>query len=225
MLFRCQCILYHHPLVLIGSSPTQATTDVPASFFGTELARAYPEAKVIILNREREKWYQSCMSSIHAAFTSISILDKLLIMLFDPTLRQFAMFMHKINTQVQGFDWPEKEKALAFYDRYYSEWRREIPRERILEYRVQDGWGPLCKHLGVPVPMVEVGGRMVEAEFPRLNDGASLRAAGKIKMRAMRKRVFWRLAGWMQTLGFLGLLSYVLFSTEAGKSVGFPGWS
>lgn len=165
------------------------------------------------------------MASIHAAFTSITILDKLLIMIFDPTLRQFGMFMHKVNTQVQGFEWPEKDKALAFYDHYYNEWRREIPKDRILEYQVQDGWGPLCKHLGVPVPMVEVGGKMVEAEFPRLNDGASMRAAAKIKTRAMRKRVLWKLAGWVQTVGFLGLLTYVLFSKKTGSYTGFSGWS
>jgi hypothetical protein len=195
----------------------QASTDVPASFFGTELAHAYPEAKVVILNREREKWYESCMTSIHAAFASLTLFNKILIILFDPSLRQFGMFMHKVNTQVQGFDWPEKDKALAFYDGYYREWRREIPSERILEYRVQDGWGPLCKHLGIPVPMVEVGGRMVKAEFPRLNDGASMRAAAGIKMRAMRKRVFWKLVGWVQSVGFLGLLGYVLYRSAPFK--------
>ena len=135
----------------------QATTDVPAAFFGTELALAYPEAKVIILNRERDKWYESCMTSIHATFSSLSLSNKLLVILFDPTLRQIGMFMHKVDKMVLGFDWPEKEKAFAFYDHYYDEWRREIPSERVLEYRVQDGWGPLCKHLGVPVPVVEVG--------------------------------------------------------------------
>lgn len=152
------------------------------------------------------------MASIHAAFSSLTLFNKLLIILFDPTLRRFGMFMHKVDSEVQRFAWPEREKALAFYDAHYAEWRREIPRERVLEYKVQDGWGPLCEHLGVPVPMVEVDGRMVEEEFPRLNDGASMRAAAGIKMRAMRRRVFWRLAGWVQTAGFLGLLVYVLYS-------------
>lgn len=200
----------------------QATTDVPASFFGTELARAYPEAKVIILNREREKWYASCMASIHAAFASLSFFNKLLIILFDPQLRQFGMFMHKINTQVQRFTWPEREKALAFFDAHYAEWRREIPRERVLEYSVQDGWGPLCEHLGVPVPMVEVGGRMVEPEFPRLNDGASMREAARIKMAAMRRRVFWRLVRWLQTVGFVGLLLYYVSYLYGMRPRGYP---
>lgn len=121
------------------------------------------------------------------------------------------MFVHKVDTQVQRCAWPEKEKVLAFYHHYYNEWRREIPRERVLEYSVQDGWGPLCEHLGVPVPMTEVGGRMVEAEFPRLNDGASMRAAAGMKMRAMRRRVFWRVLGWVQLVALLWLLAYILY--------------
>lgn len=169
----------------------------------------------MILNREREKWYDSCMASIHAAFASLTVLNKLLIVLFDPTLRQFGMFMHKVDTQVLGFRWPEREKALAFFDAHYAEWRREIPAERMLEYSVKDGWAPLCEHLGVPVPMVEVGGRMVEAEFPRLNDGASMRKAAGIKMAAMRRRVFWRVFGWVRTVGFVALLVYVLYSKRA----------
>ncbi|PKS07154.1 hypothetical protein jhhlp_005754 [Lomentospora prolificans] len=197
----------------------QATTDVPASFFGTELAAAYPEAKVIILNREREKWYESCLSSIHAAFSSLSLFDKMLIVLFDPTLREFGMFMHKINTQVQGFQWPEKAKALAFFDRYYSEWRTKIPRDRVLEYRVQDGWGPLCEHLGVPVPTVVVDEQVVEAPFPRLNDGASMRAAAQIKMRQMRGRVFRRLAGWAQTAVLVLLVAHVWYTRRSNHGV------
>nr|RBQ83151.1 hypothetical protein FVER53263_06011 [Fusarium verticillioides] len=34
----------------------QAVCDVPAAFFGPELAELYPEAKVIIMNRDPEKW-------------------------------------------------------------------------------------------------------------------------------------------------------------------------
>ena len=52
---------------------------------------------------------------------------------------------------------------------------------------------------------------MLEAEFPRMNDGASMRAAAGIKMRAMSNRVFWKLVGWVQTMGFLGLLAYILY--------------
>lgn len=35
-----------------------------------------------------------------------------------------------------------------------------VPKERLLEWYVEDGWGPLCKFLGKPVP---------DADFPRAN--------------------------------------------------------
>jgi hypothetical protein len=42
--------------------------------------------------------------------------------------------------------------------------RRLVPRERLLEYNVKEGWEPLCKFLGKGVP---------KGDFTRLNDGPS----------------------------------------------------
>lgn len=63
---------------------------------------------------------------------------------------------------------------MAWFEAQYRAFRDAIPAERRLEFRVQDGWGPLCEHLGVPVPMVEdeATGELVEAPFPRINDRA-----------------------------------------------------
>ncbi|KKA31085.1 hypothetical protein TD95_001794 [Thielaviopsis punctulata] len=197
---------------LLGSY--QAITDVPGSFFGVELAAAYPEAKIIILNRDPEKWYESCLSSIHAAFSSISALDKLLILTLDPPLRTFAMFMHKVNTVCQAFSWPERDKALAFYNRHYAEYRSDIATvspdgsPRVLEYTVKDGWAPLCAHLNLPVPLDVVDGKMVERPFPRLNDSSSYAKAAVVKMRAMRKRVLWRVLGFLQKAALVGFVGY-----------------
>ena len=40
-----------------------------------------------------------------------------------------------------------------------------VPPERLLIYSVQEGWGPLCKMLDVPV---------LEEAFPRVNDGKAM---------------------------------------------------
>ncbi|KAJ6537629.1 hypothetical protein B0H19DRAFT_1382382 [Mycena capillaripes] len=53
------------------------------------------------------------------------------------------------------------EKAKARYVAYYDEVRRMVPEERLLEYRVGEGWEPLCKFLGKPIP---------EEPFPKTND-------------------------------------------------------
>ena len=48
-----------------------------------------------------------------------------------------------------------------------------IPANQLLVYEVKEGWGPLCKFLGVPVPA---------GDFPRTNDRAEFwdRVSGKI---------------------------------------------
>ncbi|KAG6007302.1 hypothetical protein E4U21_006112, partial [Claviceps maximensis] len=41
----------------------QACVDLPSALFTLELAAAYPEAKVVLLNRDPEQWYESVLGS------------------------------------------------------------------------------------------------------------------------------------------------------------------
>jgi len=45
--------------------------------------------------------------------------------------------------------------------------RATVPPERLVDYTAGDGWEPLCKALGVPVP---------DAPFPHVNSTADFRA-------------------------------------------------
>jgi hypothetical protein len=40
--------------------------------------------------------------------------------------------------------------------------RKLVPPERLLEWKIEDGWAPLCKFLGKPVPK--------NTPFPRANN-------------------------------------------------------
>lgn len=44
--------------------------------------------------------------------------------------------------------------------------RKVVPKDRLLEWQVTEGWEPLCQFLEKPVP---------DAPFPRINEGAMLR--------------------------------------------------
>ena len=59
------------------------------------------------------------------------------------------------------FDGDFKKNARSSYERHYAHVRSLVPKDRLLEYHVQDGWEPLCKFLHVDHP---------EIEFPRGND-------------------------------------------------------
>ncbi|KAH6604324.1 hypothetical protein Trco_007770 [Trichoderma cornu-damae] len=159
----------------------RACVDVPPALFGVELAAAYPEAKVIVLSREPEKWYDSVLESIMAAMQPQSLrvkLEMLFCFALDPATRAFAGFGRAMSGLAMRYDHrTEKDRAIAWFTGMYRRFRDEIPEARRLEYRVQDGWGPLCAYLEVPVPTVRDAetGRMVEAPFPHVNDRETFR--------------------------------------------------
>ncbi|MGA8585067.1 MAG: sulfotransferase [Roseiarcus sp.] len=58
----------------------------------------------------------------------------------------------------------DKAKAVARYNDYIGEVKAAVPPDKLLIFRVTDGWDPLCAFLSVAKP---------ETDFPNLNDRAS----------------------------------------------------
>jgi len=125
-----------------------STTDAPACHFYRELAAFYPEAKVLLSVRDEEKWFASTQNTIlsdavagfHGARGSLQMVEAV---------------GWGTDPRLHDRDW--------MIDRYRSHnaaVRRDIPAERLLVYDVSEGWGPLCRFLGVPVP---------DEPFPRVN--------------------------------------------------------
>ncbi|KJZ70275.1 hypothetical protein HIM_10319 [Hirsutella minnesotensis 3608] len=154
----------------------QASCDFPIAIFSAELAEVYPDAKVVILNRDPEAWYESVLQTIYPYIKPSNFWQKLIGLYcrtFDPQTRNWANFSMAMSTFVMPFDHGlEKDKAISWFNAQYAEFRERIPEHRRIEWSVKDGWKPLCEHLGVPVPTVkdEKTGKLVEAPFPRVND-------------------------------------------------------
>jgi hypothetical protein len=55
---------------------------------------------------------------------------------------------------------PPRERLIEMFETHNAEVRRLIPPERLLVYRVSEGWEPLCGFLGAP---------LLAAPFPRVN--------------------------------------------------------
>jgi hypothetical protein len=55
----------------------------------------------------------------------------------------------------------DRDKAIARYNAYTDEVKAAVPPEKLLVFTVSEGWGPLCRFLGVPEPA---------EPFPNLND-------------------------------------------------------
>ena len=58
--------------------------------------------------------------------------------------------------------------AIGVFEAHIEEVRRTIPEERLLVYQVGDGWEPLCKFLGRPVPDRDFPHANSRDEFPEL---------------------------------------------------------
>ena len=161
---------------LLGRS--QACCDRPAALFSAELAQIYPNAKVVMLNRDPEAWYNSVLNTIHKEARPLDFpwILGTFAYLFDPLTRAWINFATKLDQLSLGFDHrTEKRKAVAWFNAQYQEVRDAVPVERRLEYIIKEGWQPLCDFLGLPVPH-EVNPETKEqitVPFPYLNDTES----------------------------------------------------
>jgi hypothetical protein len=132
----------------------RSAVDWPVCAFYRELAKRCPEAKVILTVRDPERWYQSATETIFPIMTGSPAGD-------DPVaLAQARMAREIIVQQTFGGRVDDRGHAIAVYERHAEEVRRTIPPERLLVYEVAEGWGPLCRFLGVPEPA---------EPFPRAN--------------------------------------------------------
>ena len=68
--------------------------------------------------------------------------------------------------QAFGGDITDREHVLAVFRRHIEEVQRTVPPERLLVYDVSDGWDPLCRFLGQPVP---------DEPFPHVNASEEFR--------------------------------------------------
>ena len=142
-----------------------AVTDVPVIAFSEDLISVYPDAKVILVERDIEKWYKSFDDAV---VKNMWVKWGHLIASLDPwyagPIRDVHLRWAKDWMGVNSAD-EMRMVAKERYREHYELIRRIVPRERLLEYKLGSGWEPLCDFLGKEVP---------DVEFPRLNDTASM---------------------------------------------------
>jgi hypothetical protein len=137
----------------------KSTTDAPACFFWEELLKENPDAKIIVSTRESpEEWWKSCSDTIFKAMTELPDFREKINSTLFPSMKLFKKFGERLRKKMGGTD---KEGCIEFYKKYNEEVIEKCPKDKLLIYNVKQGWEPLCKFLGVPVP---------NKPFPKLND-------------------------------------------------------
>jgi len=167
--------------------------DYPLSLFWKDLIRIYPNAKVLLSDRDPVRWYESVKNTIYdvvgiIAYNPLTKYNPLMQLLLR--ISGASRFMQVPATLCfaetpLGPRYPRgmfgvveagQEEAVRFFNDWKAMVVSTVPAERLLVWQVKQGWGPLCQFLGVPVP---------EEPFPNVNDTPSMLK----KIRAVRVTV------------------------------------
>ncbi|PAA78196.1 hypothetical protein BOX15_Mlig019766g4, partial [Macrostomum lignano] len=138
-----------------------ACVDYPTASFYQELMQHYPNAKVILSVRDTSSWVESMQTSILKAMHTMERFPrplKWLLGIGQADKMIDAVFRREFG---DNYNLADSEFMARRFEERNDSIRRVVPSERLLEFRVSDGWAPLCQFLNLPVP---------DKPFPRLND-------------------------------------------------------
>jgi hypothetical protein len=134
----------------------KAVTDYPACNFWRELGEYYPHLKFVLTIRDADDWFRSTQETIFSA-EAIEQFGA------SPAAELFEMGIWRgIKEHIHDRDFMVKH-----FERHVSAVQGAIPADRLLTYKVAEGWEPLCRFLEVAIP---------EEPFPRVNTSDDTKA-------------------------------------------------
>ena len=126
-----------------------ATVDFPACNYWSELAAAYPDAKILLSVRDAERWFESTQETI-----------------FSPTLQEIQagtkwgeMIKATIDDHLGG-QMNDRDALVEAFNAHSAAVQSGINEGRLLVFEANQGWKPLCAFLGVEEP---------DEPFPHVN--------------------------------------------------------
>ncbi len=135
----------------------RATVDWPACHYYQELMREFPEAKVILTVRDPDQWYDSMASTLYSLKKAIEA---------SRAGVRVPPVENRLWRETFSGRFEDRQHATAVFQRHNADVIDCVPAERLLVYRVTDGWRPLCEFLGVAQP---------GSPFPLINTTRSFR--------------------------------------------------
>ncbi len=117
-----------------------ACVDWPGATFYASLADTFPEAKVILTQRDSEAWFHSTQATIFPRATP------------PDTDAPFDQMFRKVVGTLFDNRMREHDHVIDVFERHNEQVQRRIAPDRLLVYRIEQGWEPLCAFLGVDTP-------------------------------------------------------------------------
>ncbi|MGZ4131559.1 MAG: sulfotransferase family protein [Actinomycetota bacterium] len=120
-----------------------ATVDWPGSIWWRDLVRRYPKAVVILSTRDSAQvWWESMDATVLGVARQAAS--------FAPgEPRDLVTLLERF---VGSAEWDHPAALMDGYERHNAEVRASVPSERLVDWRAEDGWEPICRALGVRTP-------------------------------------------------------------------------
>ncbi|KAF7359916.1 hypothetical protein MVEN_00717500 [Mycena venus] len=167
-------------------------SDLPSILFAEDLVDAYPEAKVILTLRDPDAWYNSYDNTIGSMLRSRT---SYIAAALNPSFYGKGFYFGRTcSAALLGKDGALKDVAKARFVEHYDRVRSLVPPERLLEYRVGEGWLRLCEFLGDDMPA---------EDFPNTNDTKTIREKEADAVRAV----------------YLGVAKFILLALFLGMGI------
>ena len=130
---------------------------------------AYPDAKIILMSRPTSSWSKSIRRSLIPWLTWWSW--KVLLPLENGFVRDCIRCGQRcVNVWTDGKPW-DRETLERKFEEHNDYVKKVVSKERLLVYRVEEGWEPLCEFLEMKVP---------EEPYPREAVGGQFQKQGNI---------------------------------------------
>jgi hypothetical protein len=140
----------------------RSTVEWPTVAFLPPIVEQFPEAKIILTLRDAESWYESARATI---FPGLEVTAQHP----DPEQRVRSGIKRRlILEETFAGRYRDKAHAIKVYQTHIDSVIELVAPNRLLQFRIADGWEPLCRFLGVPKP---------DEPFPRRNQRAEFLAS------------------------------------------------
>ncbi|MEJ2088369.1 MAG: sulfotransferase [Gammaproteobacteria bacterium] len=124
----------------------RASVDWPSCNFWREQMAWYPDAKVILSERDPDRWYASIMNTIYPFSVEARKMD-------DPLMqRRSKMVFELVWDGVFDGRMEDKDHVIGVYLAHNQAVKDEVPPEKLLVFESSQGWAPLCEFLDRPLP-------------------------------------------------------------------------
>ncbi len=124
----------------------QAAVDWPTCNFWEDQLHSYPDAKVILSERDPDVWYDSIMNTIYPSSLEMRDSD-------DPAVQPGASMVFELIWDGL-FDGRMDDRAhvIACYQAHNQCVKDAVPADQLLVFEPGEGWPALCGFLNVPIP-------------------------------------------------------------------------